>query len=148
MLRFAIFLALLAAAALYAYRRGGTPEKQVAAILIGIQLLDMAYHATGARSGYLEVDAFHAFNDGWPLLALLAVALTADRFWPLWVAALQVIASFSHYARMMDLSVPPMAYAVMIRAPIWLQILVLVLGTWNHARRRRRTPASDISQRF
>lgn len=148
MLRFTIALVLLAAAALYALRRGGTPEKQVAAILVGIQLLDMAYHALGARSHYLKVDAFHAFNDGWALVAMLAVALTANRFWPLWVAAFQVIACCAHYVRIMDLTVPPMVYAVMIRAPLWSQIFVLLLGTWNHARRRRGRAASITSRRY
>lgn len=143
MVRFIIFLLLLAAATLYAFRRGGTPEKQVAATLVVIELLDMAYHGLGARSHYLTVDAFHAFNDFWPLVVLLAVALTADRFWPLWVAALQVIAAFAHYGRAVDLSVPAMAYSIMIRVPIWLQTSVLLFGTWNYARRREQRPASD-----
>jgi hypothetical protein len=144
MLRFILALVLLAAAALYAFRRGGTPEKQVATILVGIQLTDMAYHWLGGESIYDNVDTFHAFNDGWALLALVAVALTANRFWPLWVAALQVIASFSHYARMVDLSVPPMAYAVMIRVPLWGQIFVLLLGTWNYARQRKAALATSL----
>jgi hypothetical protein len=148
MLRFAIALTLLAAAALYALRRGGGPEKQVAAILVGVQVLDMAYHALGARSHYLKVDAFHAFNDGWALAAMLAVALTANRFWPLWVAALQVIAGFAHVVRILDLTVPPMAYAIMIRVPLWMQICVLLLGTWNHARRRQARAASATSPPF
>ena len=136
MVRFIVFLTLLAAAALYAFRRGGEPEKQVAAVLVGIQLLDMAYHATGAESHYLKVDTFHAFNDAWPLLALVGIALAADRFWTLWVAALQVIAALSHYARASDLSVHPMAYSIMIRLPMWCEVIVLIIGTWNFARRR------------
>lgn len=145
MLRFVVFLTLLAAASIYAFRRGGTPEKQVAAVLVGLQMLDNAFHLLGGRSHYREVDPFHVFNDAWPLAALLAVALTANRFWPLWVAALQMIATFAHYARFMDVAAPPMAYSIMTRAPIWIQVLILLLGTWNHDRRNRARTASAIS---
>lgn len=147
MLRFAFHVSFLLIAVAYAFWRGGRPEKQAAATLLAMLVFDRAYHALGAETGYFEVDVFHVFNDGWALLALLSIALTADRFWPLWIAALQVIAFCAHYVRIADLTVPPIVYAVMIRFPYWLQIAVLLFGTWNFARRRNVSAGFNTSLR-
>lgn len=136
MIRYLINLALLGVAVTYALRRGGTPERQVAFVLLAIPLLDGLYHALGAEGEYLQVDFVHAAIDAAALVALVSIALVADRFWPLWAAALQVIAAFSHYARMVDNAAIELNYAIMIRVPFWFQILVLMAGTWNYARRR------------
>lgn len=137
-MRLAILLILLAAASVYAFRRGGKAEKQIAIILVAIQLLDLSYHhLLGFESRYGHVDAWHAFNDGWALLATLWVALTANRFWPLWIAAFQVMACLAHYVRLIDPEAPVLTYSIMIRAPLWFQVAILAFGTWNFARKRR-----------
>jgi hypothetical protein len=148
MVRFIIFLVFLVSAVVYAFRCGGAPEKRVALVLAGIQATDIAYHLAGGDSSYIRLDAFHAFNDAWALIALVAIALNADRFWTLWVAALQLIATFAHYARAIDLSVHQMAYAIMIRFPMWLEVAVLILGTWNFARQQKARAACTISPPF
>lgn len=144
MVRFIAYLALLAAAFAYAMARGGKPEKQVAAVLVGMLVLDNAYHAFGANSDYVGVDTFHAFNDFWSLIAITAIALAADRFWPLWVAALQTIAASSHYVRWAEIEVLPIVYAIMNRLPSWLMVIVLLLGTWNYSRQKRRAASSIL----
>lgn len=138
MLRFAIWFALLAFAVVFALSRGGRPEKQTVAILVAMLLLDRAYHAVAGPSLYLGMDEFHAFNDIWALAAMVTVALTANRFWPLWVASAQVIAVSAHFVRAEDLGLQPIIYAAMTSAPSWLQIVVLMMGTWNFRRRHRK----------
>ena len=138
MLRYLLLLGLLSIASTYAVRNGGRPEKQVAAILSAMVALDLGYHGiVGWQTSYDGIDPFHTFNDAWALAAMLAVALTADRFWTLWLTALQVIAATSHLLRVIDSEMLRIVYAVITRFPFWLQILLLIGGTWNHARKRR-----------
>ena len=137
MLRYAIQVGLLAAVAILAWRRGGQPERQAATVLVAMLLINAAYLVFDGGADYVDVGTFHVFNDGWALAAILAIALTADRFWTLWLAALQVIAALAHFVRMADVTVHPMVYAIMIRAPYWCQIGVLAWGTWNFDRRRK-----------
>lgn len=148
MLRFTIYLILLAAVVAYAFRRGGRPEKQVAIVLIAMLAFNRAYHALGSPGDYLSADYFYVFNDAWALVALLGVALTADRFWPLCVAALQIIATCAHYVRIADVEILPIVYATMIRLPSWLQIVILLIGTWNYARMRASRAASTSLHQF
>lgn len=142
MLRLLLMLLLLALASVYAFRRGGKPERQVALILWGMVAFDQLYHLILRGEGiYAAVDLFHAFNDLWALAAVLFVALTANRFWTLWVASLQIIAALSHFLRLIESEMLTIVYAVIIRFPFWLQIVCLIWGTWNYDRRKRREVA-------
>lgn len=139
MLRLLLMLAFLGFASVYALRRGGKPERQVAAILWGMVVVDQAYHLLVRSEGiYVTVDPFHTFNDLWALVAMFAVALTANRFWTLWLASLQIIATLSHFLRLLESEMLTIVYAVIIRFPFWLQLAILVWGTWNYDRRKRR----------
>ena len=139
MLRLLLMLTLLGLASVYAFRRGGKPERQVALILWGMVAFDQAYHLLVRSEGiYVAVDPFHTFNDLWALVAIFAVALTANRFWTLWLASLQVIATLSHFLRSIESEMLTIVYAVIIRFPFWLQMAILVWGTWNYDRRKRR----------
>lgn len=142
MLRYLVQLGLLAAVTAYAFARGGRPERQIAATLCAMAALDLGFHSvTGAAGEYGKVDAFHTLNDLWALAAMLAVALRADRFWTLWVAAFQLIAALSHLVRFLDVEMLRIVYAIIIRAPFWMQIMLVGLGTWGTARRSRRSAA-------
>lgn len=143
MLRYLIQIGLLTAVTAFAVTRGGKPEKQIAAVLCAMAALDLGFHTiTGAAGEYGEVDTFHAFNDLWSLAAMLAVALRAERFWTLWVAAFQLIAALSHLIRFLDLEMLRIVYAIVIRAPFWMQIMLVGLGTWNFAHRSSRAAAT------
>ena len=71
-------------------------------------------------------------------LSWVAVALYANRNYPLFVAGLQILAIASHLARGLIDTIAPIAYAVMFIVPGWLQLFIIAAGLWRHARRERR----------
>lgn len=122
-----------------AWRWGGGPERALAAILVWFRVADWTYH--GVFEDALElasIDFAHALIDVVACLAAFAVALHANRIYPLWFAAVQLLALFAHLARAMAVDILPVVYAIMFMAPSYLQIAILGLGLWLHHQRVRR----------
>jgi hypothetical protein len=63
------------------------------------------------------------------------IALRSDRFWPLWVAGLQLTMSMAHLLKAIELDLLPKAYAA--AAIFWSYpiLLILAVGTWRGHRR-------------
>ena len=147
MARYLSQLALLLAVAIFAWRRGESPERIAALILVGMALADPLYHAFPGKQGiYDQVDFAHAAIDFAGLAAMVALALRADRFWTLWLGALQLIACLAHVLRAIEVDMPEIVYATIIRGPYWAQIAILGLATWLQVRRRRRAAAPHTSR--
>lgn len=147
MLRYTLAMSILALVTIYAVRRGGRPEQTAALILVGIPLADLVYHfLSGEQGTYDGVDPVHAAFDLIVLIAFVWLALRADRFWTLWLGALQLIATLSHVIRALEVEMYPIVYAIIIRGPFWGQMFLVALGTWLYARRRRRVAEPTISR--
>jgi hypothetical protein len=76
------------------------------------------------------------------LVGFTAVALRSDRFWPLWVAGLQLTTTLAHVLKAINLELLPLAYAAAARFWVYPIFLIIVIGTWrSHHRslRERRT---------
>lgn len=69
--------------------------------------------------------------------ALLVIALRANRFWPLWVAAIQCLALAAHAARAFDPQILPMAYWWILGKLSYPMLVLLAMGIERHHRRRR-----------
>ena len=65
------------------------------------------------------------------------VALRSERFWPLWVAGLQLTTLMSHAFKAGRLDLMPQAYAAAARFWVYPIFLILVIGTWRSYRRRK-----------
>ena len=115
--RYLIQMAFLLAAAVYAWRRGGWPERAVAAALVAQAAIDRGYHLFVAAPQYRELDLWHMSLD----LALLAVTV--------WLASLQVISALGHVLRVLEVDMPVVVYWTTTAAPSYLQILLLAVGT-------------------
>lgn len=89
------------------------------------------YQLEGADPFLTSIDTLGA-------ACLLAIALNANRNYPLFVAALQVLAMSAHFSRGLIESIAPIAYAVMLTIPGWVQILVFGVGLLRHVVRERR----------
>jgi hypothetical protein len=121
-----------------AFYWGGAPERIGAAIyLAGVLLTDVAASAAARRFSSVEVGIL--IVDVTMLVALLILALRAERFWPIWVTALQAIAAAGHAVKLVDPHVIRWAYAFVLAIWSYPMLLLLVLGTWNHQRRLART---------
>lgn len=129
----ASFLALLIGACGYAAWKGGAPERWCAGLLFGAVLtsngvmLATSRHFASTEVGAMMVDL--ALTVG-----LIALALRADRFWPLIIAATQVDRLLIHLV-MFSGHAMPFAYALMLRLFDLPAPILLAVGVWRHQRR-------------
>ncbi|HEX8534774.1 MAG TPA: hypothetical protein VF662_11450 [Allosphingosinicella sp.] len=138
-----IFWALTALCGGYALLRGGAPERIGAATIILGSLLTVALGSAWAdRFEYVEVGVF--LVDVVVLAVFVLLAVFADRFWPLWVSALQAIGVLAHLARALEPNLMPWAYGVALAMGVYPMLLLLALGTWRH-RKRLAAGAADPS---
>lgn len=131
---------LIVLVCLSAFKWGGKPERIIASVwLIAFEVIDRAYHAIWNIPYQLDqLDVFHALLDGAVFLSFLFVALNANRFYTLWIAAFQLLSVAAHMARELADTISPVAYAVMAIAPSWGILFTLFLGLVGHIRRTKK----------
>jgi hypothetical protein len=139
-----IFRALLIASCGYALWRGNSDERIVALVCVGATLASrlafapLSVRYTGVETGLLAID-----------LAVLGtfvfVALRSPRFWPLWIAGLQLTSSTAHLMKAIDIHLLPVAYGAAIALWSYPILIILAVATWRGQRTardsRRATPA-------
>ena len=133
-----VSIALCLTASCYAMLRGGPPERIAAKIVIVWLATDIGYHMLFGPSGFVVVDPAHLVIDGAELVAIVWLALRANRIWPLWAAAAQVMTFTGHLVVMIGDSGINYAYWAMTQLPPYIQLFALVCGAAFHARRYRR----------
>ena len=138
---FAFNLAQVVASA-YAFARGGVPER-LAGILLLVAAVTTRVFFLSSLEPYLNVEVGILAVDVLLLSALVGLALYADRFWPIWLAALQALGAGAHLVKAIEPSVVSMAYAILVAVWSYPMILVLAAATLRHRRRLRRT-GSDL----
>ena len=69
--------------------------------------------------------------------AFTFVALTSDRFWPLWVSGLQLTTSMGHVLKGIETSLLPIAYAAALRFWSYPILIILTVAVWRHQQRVR-----------
>jgi hypothetical protein len=82
------FFVFLLGSCAFAFLRGGAPERWCAALMMigaALTLIDMPNVST--RYGQFESGVF--VIDSGLLLAFLALALTCERYWPMWISSMQ-----------------------------------------------------------
>lgn len=132
-----VYHVLLVLVSAYAFLRGRSDERLAAAICIGatiatrLVLSPTASRYSGLETGVLVVDAL-AFA------GFTAIALRTDRFWPLWVAGLQLTTLVAHALKAVQLDLLPYAYGAAARFWVYPIFLIIVVGTWRTHRRSRR----------
>ena len=135
-----IFGPLLLAVCLYACWRGGTDERVVAitclagtaATMLVISPLRQRY--TGVEEGLLLVDLA-------VLAGFITVALRSKRFWPLWVAGLQLTTSIGHALKGVDQALVPRAYGAALQFWSYPILIILAVGTYRRHRRMQQASA-------
>ena len=133
----AFYWGLLFIASLFVVWKGGPPER------LGLVILIIGSVATFV-AGTLEGQEFKSFEvsvflvDVAVLLAFLWLAIRADRFWPMGVAALQLVGLASHAAELASSRI--IAWVYSIGQALWSYpiILLIVWGTVRHQRRLAR----------
>jgi hypothetical protein len=109
-----LFRILLAIVALYVLFQGRRDERYVGTILV------------------LGVIATHLVVFG----GFLWVALRSERFWPLWIAGLQLTTILGHVLKAIDAHLFSRAYGAALVFWSYPIVLILAIGTWRSHRRR------------
>ncbi len=119
--------------------RGAAPERALSGLLLCSIGVDKIYHFTmpdAVLAG--PIDIGHMAIDMVILLDIVAVALFANRLYPLWMAALQLIAMLSYFYQLMPGLATREVFDVIEIGPFFIQIAILVLGlAWHEVRLRR-----------
>lgn len=129
--RSVIFLSVAIPTCIFAARRGGAPER-IAAALVCL--------ATIASTLVQPITWAHVVQpllaiDVTMLAALVVLALFADRYWPLYFAAVQLLTVGVHGVRAYDTSILPEVYARLAGELAYVALAILAAGTWRHVRR-------------
>jgi hypothetical protein len=133
-----LFRVLLALVALYAFLRGRRDERQVSlTLVVGVLATHLVISPLHGRFAALETPVF--LVDIAVFFGFLWVALRSERFWPLWIAGLQLTTLFGHLMKLLDAGLFSWAYGAALAFWSYPIVLILAIGTW---RGQRRMPAS------
>lgn len=131
-----LFRILLAIVAAYAFLRGSRDERIVGAILVvGVIATHYAWTPLHGRFAGLEIDVFMV--DLVVFAGFLWVALRSSRFWPLWIAGLQLTTLLGHVFKATDSDLFSRAYAASLMFWAYPIVIILAVGTWRNHRRMR-----------
>lgn len=131
MIRLLIFNGLLLGSCGFAFLKGARDAKIVAGICLA---------ATAAT--YLSMSGYRALEGDILVIDLMTffgftwVALRSNRFWPLWVAGLQLTTSLGHVLKALSSDMVPLAYAAALRSWSYPILIILAVGVWREIRRR------------
>ena len=123
----------------FALVKGARPERGAAIILISAMCIDAIYRQITGSDDFGQLDWMNLAIDSSVLIALGWIALRANRYWPLWITAMQAIPVVGHFAMLLEISGISGAYWAMVAIPFYLQILTLLIATILHRRRLRLT---------
>jgi hypothetical protein len=132
-----LFRILLALVALYALLRGRRDERQVGIIFVaGVIATELVLPPRQQR--FEGVETHLMLVDIAVFLCFTWVALRSERFWPLWIAGLQLTAIFGHVLKAIDADLFARAYGAALVFWAYPMLLILAVGTWRGERRARR----------
>jgi len=128
----------------YALWRGDRDHRVVALLCLAaaafshILARPFVHRFTGVETGVLAVDVV-------TLSGFVGIALISSRFWPMWVAGLQLTTNLAHVAKGLNLELVPRAYGA--AAAFWSYpiLIILAIATWRAHRRRLAERSSDAA---
>jgi hypothetical protein len=130
MLPHSVYWSVLLLICAFAFWRGRNDERIAAATCLTATLVQLLVITPTLRR-YSGVEFGVLFVDLSVLAVFVAIALQSKRFWPLWVAGLQLTTVFGHILKAIQLSLLPYAYAGALRFWSYPILLILAIGTWR-----------------
>ena len=136
MLRLILFNSLLLGSCGYAWLRGRSDERIVAAVCVIASFGTLAV-LSSFKSLYSNLEMGVLGVDIATFAAFTYVALGSDRFWPLWISGLQLTTTVAHFLKVLDPNLVPIAYSAAARMWSYPILLILAVGTWRGEQRRK-----------
>lgn len=137
-----VFLAILLAALTAAFSRGGRTERIGGALLVTASVVSPLVQ----RHLFTQFEAGIALVDGLLLCALVGLALSSNRRWPVYAAAFQVLGVLTHVARIKAGPVHGDTYGHLLVAWSYLVVLALLFGALTEAGPAARTEKARLSE--
>ena len=129
---FRVFLPLVT---LYAFLRGSRDEQYVGIIcVVGTLATSLVLSPLGERFQSVEMSVIAV--DLAVLAGFVIVALRSERFWPLWVAGLQLTTMLGHLVKGIDSDLLPRAYGTALGFWAYPIVFILAIGTWRSHKKR------------
>jgi len=134
-----LFLIILTCAAML--RWGGGPERALAWGVSGLIVVDRFYHAIWGNAvwGNEWTELYHTLQDGTLACVFLLIALYANRTYPMFIAAFQLISLIGHFLPFISGSISKLTTAIVIVAPAWGILFTMMVGFAFYQRRLRQT---------
>lgn len=131
-----LYWALLTMSCGYALMRGRADERVAATVCIVASMVSvLVLSPIGVR--YTAIEPGEMTVDLIVLIIFVGIALRSDRFWPLWVAGLQLTTTMAHALKAVDLSLIPAAYGAAERFWSYPILVIIAIGAARQQRRRR-----------
>lgn len=131
-------LAILLAGAMW--RWGGAPERWLGAAFVLTMVASVYVLRWFAPLRSLDDPTlkYRLIVDVVAAAAFVAIALKANRNYPLWIAGFQLVALGAYLVKTIAPDVSQLALVILIVGPSYCQLLVLLAGFIRHVRRERR----------
>jgi len=121
--------------------RGDSPERWCAAAIGAECIVDLALHHTIGPRSFREFDLSRLVFDMLKAGVFVAVALRANRVYPLAIAAAGIVAVIGSIPALLHKEGWTQAYWAMTNIPTYIQIVLLCAGTIAHRQRLARVGA-------
>ncbi|NJC05169.1 hypothetical protein GGQ97_000962 [Sphingomonas kaistensis] len=145
-MRVAFFYLLLFVLVAVSFWRGRTDERVAAGVCVGGTLLTVFVgNKLAIDHSYFDLAAFGV--DVLVLAAFLAIALRSDRFWPLWVAGLQLTTTSVHFLMILSPRLPGGIFGAALAFWSYPILFLIGIGAWRTPWIERWRAAPDIASR-
>lgn len=114
--------------------RGAAPERLLSASLLVAACCKLSCRAMLPLGAEWE----HSGIDAIMFVAIATIAVHANRLYPVWLGAAQIVKLVSHALRLSFDKPPAVAHLVIDQAAFDLQLLVMAIGLACHVERSRR----------
>ncbi|MEO7410124.1 MAG: hypothetical protein ABIU10_02210 [Sphingomicrobium sp.] len=131
-----LYLVLLISCSSYAWWRGRSDERVAAAVcLLATALSHLVLILNSPAGRFHQLETGILVIDVLAFLGFVSIALWSQRFWPLYVAGLQLTSLLAHFARVSQIDLLPVAYAAAERFWSYPILIIIAVGAWRQHRR-------------
>ncbi|KRB86001.1 hypothetical protein ASE00_04440 [Sphingomonas sp. Root710] len=145
MIRIILYGILMWGVCLYAFRRGGWAERSAAVGIVVNSYMTTAatMFLTSSATRYHRLEVSIMLVDLGLLLVLLYVTIRSDKFWPLWLTAMQSLVVLAHLAPYVPHMIP---WGYWRAVAVWSWPMLVVLAFAIHRHTPRRSAGSGLSE--